>query len=295
MRILIVKPSSLGDVIHALPTVNLIRQKFPEAHIAWLINSELSSLLKHCPVINDRIEFHRRDSGTWWPMLRRLRQERFDLVVDLQGLLRSGFFTFATGAARRVGLSDAREGARVFYNEVVNVPRIHAIDRYLLAAQHLGCPEGLVVFSLGVGDRKRDGLIALNPLARWETKVWGDENFSALLERLPVERVVLIGSARERDRIESINRGRARNLADQLDLFALAELYRQCAVVISNDTGPMHLAAAVGTPVIALFGPTDPALVGPYGTGHVVIRSPTGDVRAITIEQVLAAAKPFLA
>ena len=290
MKILIIKPSSLGDVIHALPTVNLLRRQFPDAHIAWLINAELVSLLKHCPVINDRIEFHRHESGTWLPLLRQLRRERFDLVLDLQGLLRSGFFSFVTGAARRIGLSDAREGAGVFYNEVVPVTPMHAVDRYLLAAKHLGCPATPIEFPLGVGDGRNKRLIALNPLARWETKIWGAENFSALLDRLPADRVVLVGSGNERDRIETINRGRARNLAGTLDLYELAELYRQCAVVITNDTGPMHLAAAVGTPVIALFGPTDPALVGPYGPGHIVLR----DMHTVTVDQVLAAVKPFL-
>jgi heptosyltransferase-1 len=286
MRILIIKPSSLGDVIHALPTVNLIRRQFPDAHLTWLINAELSSLLKNCPVINDRIEFHRHESGTWWSLLRRLRREHFDLVVDLQGLFRSGLFAFVTGAARRVGLSDSREGARWFYTEIVPVRREHAVTRYLRVTGQTGPIE----FPLGVGDRKRENLIALNPLARWESKIWGDEKFSALLDRLPADRVVLIGSARERDRIESINRGRARNLAGTLDLYELAELYRRCAVVITNDTGPMHLAAAVGTPVIALFGPTDPALVGPYGSGHTVLPN----MQTVTVEQVLAAAKPFL-
>jgi heptosyltransferase-1 len=290
VNILIVKPSSLGDVIHALPTVNRIRQRFPDAHIAWLINAELSSLLQRCPVINERIEFHRRDSGAWLPLLKQLRRQHFDLVVDLQGLLRTGIFSAATRAPRRIGLSDAREGARLFYTEVVPVVSEHAVSRYLCAARQLGCPDSPVEFPLGIGDQRHANLIAVNPLARWETKIWGDERFSALLDRLPLERVVLIGSARERDRIEAINRGRARNLAGTLDLYELAELYRQCAVVITNDTGPMHLAAAVGTPVIALFGPTDPALVGPYGKGHIVLQN----MRAVTVEQVLAAAKPFL-
>jgi heptosyltransferase-1 len=295
MRILIIKPSSLGDVVHALPTVNLIRRKFSDAHISWLINDTLSSLLKHCPLINQRIEFPRHRYAKLPDLLRRLRRERFDLVVDLQGLLRSGLLSWATGAPRRIGLSDAREGAHLFYTETVAVARAHAVDRYLLAAKHLGCNAGPVEFALGLEGRAPSRpLIALNPLARWETKIWGDDNFSALLDHLPAERVVLIGSAAERDRIERINRGRARNLAGQLDLYELAGLYRQCAVVITNDTGPMHLAAAVGTPVIALFGPTDPALVGPYGPGHTVLRSPSGDIRAITLEQVLAVAKPFL-
>jgi lipopolysaccharide heptosyltransferase I len=288
MRILVVKPSSLGDVVHALPTVNLIRKKFPDAHIAWLINSELASLLKKCPVINEIIPFARHDYSKLPALARRLRQGRFDLVVDLQGLFRSGLMAWLTRAPRRVGLSDAREGSRMFYSEVVTVPRTHAVDRYLLAAKHLGCKTGRVEFPLGLESKISNpkSKIAINPCARWETKLWGDDNFSALLDHLPSNRVVLIGSRSERDRIAKINRDRARNLAGELDLYELAELYRQCAVVISNDTGPMHLAAAVGTPVIALFGP--------YGPGHVVIRSPTADVRAITVEQVLAAAKPFL-
>jgi lipopolysaccharide heptosyltransferase I len=296
VKILVVKPSSLGDVVHALPTVNLIRKRFPDAHISWLINNELASLLKKCPVVNGIIEFPRHDYAKLPALVSRLRRERFDLVVDLQGLFRSGLMGWVTGASRRIGLSDAREGSRMFYTEIVNVPRLHAVDRYLLAAKHLGCGTGPVEFPLGLEGRAPSRpLIAVNPCARWETKLWGDDNFSALLDHLPTDRVVLIGSRSERDRIARINRDRARNLAGELDLYELADLYRQCAVVISNDTGPMHLAAAVGAPVIALFGPTDPALVGPYGSGHVVIRSPTGSVRAITVEQVLVAVKGFLA
>lgn len=299
MKILIIKPSSLGDVIHALPTVHRLRQKFPDAHIAWLINRELSSLLKNCPLIIDRIEFPRRQYRELPALIARLRRERFDLVVDLQGLLRSGLLAAITSAPRRLGLSDAREGARHFYTETIPVPRAHAVDRYLCAARHLDCPEIPVGFPLGLPPHQpstinHPRLIALNPCARWEAKLWGDDNFSALLDHLPVERVVLIGSSSERDRIEGINRARTRNLAGQLDLYQLADLYRQCAVVISNDTGPMHLAVAAGTPVVALFGPTDPALVGPYGPGHVVIRSPTSAMHDITLQQVLAAVKPFL-
>src|SRR5437667_5789919 len=163
MRVLIIKPSSLGDVIHALPTVNLLRQRFRDAHISWLINAELSSLLKHCPVIDDRIEFRRRDSGSWLALLRRLRLERFDVVYDLQGLLRSGIFAFATGAPIRIGLSDAREGARMIYNQIVPVKREHAVDRYLRVTGRTGPVE----FPLGVTGQ-RGTLIALNPLARWE-------------------------------------------------------------------------------------------------------------------------------
>jgi len=316
MRIFIIKPSSLGDVVQALPTVNLIRRKYPQAHISWLVNDTLTSLLPHCPIIDEIIPFERRRFGSLRQLpelgnfLATLRARHFDIAIDLQGLFRSGIISWATRAPRRIGLSDAREGARLFYNEIVKVPRAHAVDRYLLIAQHLGCGSRPVEFPLGLsGSVISEGLIAVNPSARWSTKLWGDDKFAELIRRLPPERVVLTGSAPERGQIEKVAQGR-RNLAGQTDLFQLAELYRRCAVVITNDSGPMHLAAAVGTPVVAIFGPTDPALTGPYGEGHVVLRagipcSPcfkeycTNRVRMecmklVTVEQVLEVAKPLL-
>jgi lipopolysaccharide heptosyltransferase I len=326
MRILIIKPSSLGDVVHALPTVNLIRKKFPDATITWLINDNLASLLKKgCPVIDGLIAFPRREFGKFWQLprvltfMRRLRAENFDIVIDLQGLLRSGLMTRATRAPRRIGLSDAREGSRVFYNEIVEVPRIHAVDRYLQAAHHLGCDISSVEFPLNSIPSdvsyvdglvpKSGALIAVNPSARWDTKLWGDDKFAALLKQLPRDRVVLTGSAEDATRIEKLSQG-CTNLAGKTDLAQLAEVYRRCAVVITNDSGPMHLAAAVGTPVVAVFGPTDPALTGPYGKRHVVLRSgipcspcmklycthtPRMEcMKLLTVEQVLAAAQPFL-
>jgi lipopolysaccharide heptosyltransferase I len=317
MRILIIKPSSLGDVVHALPTVNLIRRKYPRAHISWLVNDTLTSLLQHCPIIDEIIPFERRRFGSltqlprFGKFLTMLQGRHFDIAIDLQGLLRSGIISWATRAPRRIGLSDAREGARWFYDEIVEVPRIHAVDRYLRAAQHLGCDSTPVEFPLGVsGSVTSEGLIAVNPSARWSTKLWGDDKFAEVIRRLPPERIVLTGSAAEREPIDRIAQGR-RNLAGQTDLFQLAELYRRCAVVITNDSGPMHIAAAVGTPVVAIFGPTDPALTGPYGKRHVVLRagiscSPcfkdycTNRVRMecmnlVSVEQVLKAAEGFMA
>lgn len=311
MRILIIKPSSLGDVVHALPTVNLIRQRFPEANISWLINDTLGSLLTHCPIIDEVIGFPRHQYARLPALVRRLHQSRFDIVIDLQGLLRSGVISWLTRAPRRIGLSDAREGARFFYSEIVDVPCAHAVDRYMLAARHLGCEAGPIEFPLGVSEQiKSEGFIAIHPSARWKTKLWGAESYRALAEQLPRERIIFTGSSSETDWIGRLAQGYS-SQAGKTDLFQLAELYRRCAVVISNDSGPMHVAAAVGTPVVAIFGPTDPALTGPYGDQHVVLRagipcSPcfkghcTNRVhmecmKLITVEQVLAAAKPFLA
>jgi lipopolysaccharide heptosyltransferase I len=293
-RILILKPSSLGDIIHTLPTLAALRRRYPTAHISWLINTTFASILRDHPLLNEIIPFDRHHYGrpgnlpAFADFLATLQGRQFDIALDLQGLFRTGLMAWATLAPRRLGLSDSRECAGLFHTEIIQVPHCHAVDRYLLVARHLDCPPGPVEFPLGLDERApARSLIAINPLSRWEPKNWGDDNFSALLDQLPAARVVLIGSAAEHDRIETINRGRARNLAGKLDLLQLADLYRQCVLVITNDTGPMHLAAAVGAPVLALFGPTDPALVGPYGPGHTVLRSPTGDIRAITLDQVL--------
>jgi len=328
MRILIIKPSSLGDVVHALPTVNLIRRRFPDAHLAWLINDTLASLLKNCSIIDELITFPRQRFGSakelpaFGDFLAVLQGKGFDIVVDLQGLFRSGLMSWATLATRRIGLSDAREGARLFYNEVVEVRHPHAVDRYLRAARHLGFGDGLIEFPLGSSPEDVEhvsrlvgaaspprSLIALNPSARWETKLWGVDNYRALAQRLPRERVVFTGSSSEANWIGRLAQG-CLNLAGKTDLAQLAELYRRCALLITNDSGPMHIAAAVGTPVVAIFGPTDPALTGPYGKQHVVLRAgipcspclkpycthtPRMECMSlVTVEQVLAAVQPFL-
>jgi heptosyltransferase-1 len=244
-----------------------------------------------------------------WPgflkFLGDLRQRRFDLVVDLQGLFRSGLITGATGARRRVGLSDAREGARLFYTECVRITarRMHAVDRYLLAAQHLDAGREPIQFPLGhpkavreridklfQGNSVDDGanLVAVNPGARWASKLWPADRFAALagavMEEIPNARIVLVGGPQEREKAESIMAAMTRtetkpppvNAAGWTSLSELTEILRRCAVLVTNDSGPMHIAAAVGTPVVALFGATDPAMTGPYpcgGVPHKVLRS----------------------
>ena len=322
MRVLIIKPSSLGDIIHALPAVNLIRRRYPDAHLAWLVNTGFTSLLQNCPLIDEIIPFPRHEFRKLPALVKRLRQNPYNLVIDLQGLLRSGLLTAVTGARRRVGFAAtfAREGAHLAYNEIVPVGRPHAVERNLLVARHLGCDwTGAIEFPLGTTAACQTSVtallagltapIAVNPAARWPTKFWGDDKFAAVIRHLPAARVILTGAATEAARIAGIAPA-CRNLAGQTDLAQLTEIYRRCAVVITNDSGPMHLAAAVGTPVVAIFGPTDPAITGPYGKQHRVLRagiecSPCLSPRCrhtprmecmelVTVDQVLAAVRPLL-
>ncbi len=309
-RILIIKPSSLGDIVHALPAVHRIRCAFPDAHIAWLINPEFASLLEHSPIVNRVIHFPRRRLSHMPALIRRLRREQFDCALDLQGLLRSGLIAQATLARRRVGLSDSRECARFFHNEIIRVPRCHAVDRYLLAADHLHCPKTDIEFPLGLDPNiKSEGWIAINPSARWPSKMWGDHHYAELIRRLPRDCVVMTGAAKDRQRLDHIAPG-VRNIAGTTNLRELAAFYASCSVLVTNDTGPMHIAAAVGIPVVAIFGPTDPALTGPYGSNHIVLREPVACspcfrkqcpnripmecMTQITVDRVMAALEPIL-
>jgi lipopolysaccharide heptosyltransferase I len=304
VKILVVKPSSLGDVIHALPTVSLLRRRFFHAKISWLIKDALADILNECPVVDEVILFQRkrwgraRHSSEFIGFLRELRRRQFDLVVDLQGLWRSGLITGATGAKRRIGLSDARECARHWYTETVKIPtpRMHAVDRCLLAAQHLDAGREPIQFPLGRPKAARDFVdrllgsegpfIGLNPCARWHSKLWGNDSYAALAAELtrqmPEAKIVFVGGVEDRQRIASVARAsgapsdRFIDAAGRTSLSELTELLRRCAAVVTNDSGPMHIAAAVGTPVIALFGATDPALTGPYSHGgiqHKVLRA----------------------
>ncbi len=295
-RILIVKPSSLGDIVHSLPFLNSLHSCFPDATIDWVIARGLEGLLEGHPMINRLVVINkdewRRISRTAETMkelmgLRRaLRDGRYDLVIDLQGLLRSGLMTKATGAPIRVGFSEAREGSRFFYTQTVRGGRdVHAVDRYLKIAAALGCSATDVIFPMPVPARIpkqiRDirseitDYIVIVPGARWETKIWPAERFGELARLIPL-RSIVIGSGADRRRAEEIvirSGGKALSLAGKTTLPELVELMRTSRCVVTNDSGPMHIAAALDVPVVAIFGPTSPVRTGPYGQRHAILKS----------------------
>jgi len=253
-------------------------------------------------------------------LFRALRQARYDLVVDLQGLLRSGIMTQATQAPLRVGFTEAREGSRFFYTHKIRGGReVHAVDRYLKIAAALGCSTSEVVFDFPVREIVSERVnsivagtgeyIVIVPGARWETKIWLTERFGRLAAGLPVVSVV-IGSASDKSRAGEIVRlsgGRAVSVAGETSLPDLVGLMRRAACVVTNDSGPMHIAAALDVPVVALFGPTSPLKTGPYGKRHVVLQSGrkcvpcfkrscshTGCMSDISVEAVLEKTLGFL-
>ncbi len=307
-RLLLVKPSSLGDVIHALPTAGALRRRFPHAHLAWLVEEESADVVRGTAAVDEVLISGRRRwvralasgrgagtaLGEFLDLVRALRAGRFDLVVDLQGLLKSAILVRATGARVRLGLSTGREGSRLACTHLVQAPAgEHAVERYLRAARAVGAPDGAREFPIAVSPEAaaaaerilaeagvpcpegsgRVSLAVLHPAARWPTKHWTPDAFAAVGDALADAMgaaVVITGGGVDVGAGEAVRtrmRRPALNLAGRTPLKVLAALLRRAAVMVAVDSGPMHLAAALGTPLVALFGPTDPARTGPYGPG----------------------------
>jgi heptosyltransferase-1 len=290
VKILILKPSSLGDVVQALPVLRLLKLHWPDSRIYWWVDAALAPLLEHDPDLAGIVRFERRRwrSPRFWPevfdSIRWMRAQRFDLVIDLQSLARSGTFAWLANGSVLAGLDDAREGARGYYDIIVSRPgRLsHAVDWYLSLLPVLGVPvhsrfDWLPprAAAADVVRKKRSGsgpLIALQPGARWENKRWPAEYFAAVVRKLaaihPQHTFIVLGGIEDRPlaaEIVASAPGRCLNLAGEATLPEMVEWIRSSDLMISNDTGPMHVAAAVKTPVLAIFGPTEPRRTGPYG------------------------------
>jgi lipopolysaccharide heptosyltransferase I len=305
VNVLIVKPSSLGDIVHTLPAVQMLRQHYPDAFIAWVANDSFTGFLSLYPGVDEVIPFRRRRWARLhrWPeflgFLGELRQHRFDVAVDFQGLFRSGFIAWASGAPRRLGFQNAREGAGFFYTERIPLPANlrHALERNVFLVQSaFGIAADASMPELArphdcVREARRlmrqhgiegDGpVLAVGPAARWPSKRWPPRFFAAVLDQvvqaLPTVRCWLLGTADEGAEAQAVvqacSQARPANLVGTTDLATLAEMLRRSDALLTNDSGPMHLAAALSVPTIALFGATDPELTGPYGSAHTVFRS----------------------
>ena len=304
-RILLVKPSALGDVVHALPVAATLRRRYPAAALDWLVEEEAADIVRGHPCVTEVVVSGRR---RWLKQLgrpgevrqalsemaafrRRLARARYDLVLDLQGLLKSALYTLAAWAPIRVGFAEGREGAPwILSHRVTSPPQpVHAVERYLAAAAAVGAAEAVREFHIAVGEADRAvaagcvrelprPLVVLHPVARWPTKLWEMSRWRELAARLGREGagVVLVGSPGDAPALEAIRDDLSPaplNLAGRLSLKPLAALLAQAAAMVCVDSGPMHVAAAMGTPLVALFGATDPRRTGPCGPG-IVLRRP---------------------
>lgn len=305
MNILIVKLSAIGDVIHTLPSLAALRRLYPDAHITWVVEQAAADLVLGHPYL-DRVLVLRRKSwiadlkkgrlaSTWYDVrafLADLHSRQYDLVIDFHGLLKSSLVVWASKGKRKLGYDSWQELSGLFLNEKIPEDlNKHAVDRYLDFPRYLGAEAGSAEFVLPLTPEtdsrvgalmqryrlEKNKFIAVSPVALWDTKLWNDEKFAMLADDLQRKfkiPVVFTGHSKDLlDNITSRMKTGGINLGGQTSLTELASLYKNALLVITTDSGPMHLAAAAGTPVIALFGPTDPARTGPYGAGHIVLRA----------------------
>jgi lipopolysaccharide heptosyltransferase I len=296
-RILIVRRSSLGDVIVALPALVALRRGFPDAYIAWLVEEHLADLLRGHDCLDEVLTIRRhslRDPRQWWretrEVGRQLRARHFDLAVDLQGLGKSALMCYLSGARRRVGFANETRGVLglPWMNERVPIdPGTAAVPRSLVMADYLGVPIYPVEFRYPLLPEARawaddftpladEPLVALVLGASTPVKTWPVEHFARLTELLRKEgtQAVLIGAQAEAEREAAVQAALttpALSAVGQTDLPRLAALLARADAVVAGDTGALHVATAVGTPVVGLYGPTSPALTGPYGAQHRVL------------------------
>jgi lipopolysaccharide heptosyltransferase I len=316
-RILLIKLSAFGDVIHTLPLLPKLRRRYPSARIDWLITPENADIVRHHPALSNVIPFRRRDYskfGRHWSattgllqLLQRIRQTRYDLVIDLHGQFRSAVFALATGAAVRIGFdrprrqkpgaqhgwNGAREGSWLAYTRHIPIPtlNIHAIDRYLWLSPILGLDDDPPDFTVHVPEEAiarverllqqhgllRRKLALIVPGTIWETKHWQVESFAEVARHLAGRgfSVVLAGTAKDKMRCQAISSAcpQACDLSGQTTLAEFVALMRRVTISVTNDSGPMHLAVALDKPVVSIFGPTDPLRIGPYRQPRAYIRA----------------------
>jgi lipopolysaccharide heptosyltransferase I len=302
-KLLVIKPSSLGDIIHGLQIVESIRVQLPELRVTWVVEASFTAVVEACETVDEVIVFERKGGVPgFFRLLKQIRSQEYDTVLDLQGLARSGLMTLAARAKQKLGRSDAREGAGLFYDQKVSLPearQAHAVEILAKFLPALGLKEEIVSslrfdFPELVNDRLLEplvGAVLVFPESRRKEKEW--PAFPEFIRRAAFtyldRQYAWCASARSAEHCpvaENIT-----NLAGKTNLRQVIALIQEASLVVANDSGPIHIAAAVGTPVLGLYGPTPPALYGPYPLNkstHQTIHSADGTMASIPVDQVLA-------
>jgi heptosyltransferase-1 len=301
-RILLVRPSALGDVARTVPALVTLRKAYPHAKIDWLVARSYTELLRHHPDLNDVLPFDRKRFGQMyynpaaaWEALtwcRQLRKARYDLVVDLQGLLRSGIFTRITGAPRRIGFANAREGAAMAYTEKYDIdPQMHTVDRMLtlLASAGMTLHHDMTLYP-GQADVQwvREYLdqhggadapyACIAPTAQWLCKCWPLEHYTRTARRLLEmdsvgRRVVVIAAPHEQVMLQPMlnELNSPAVLMPKMNVGQMLAMLSRTSLLVCNDSGPLHMAVGLNRAIVSIFGPTDPAVVGPYRRMETVV------------------------
>ena len=329
-NILITKPSSLGDIVLALPALRALRMSFPEAKISWLIRPEFAELIENHPHLDEIITFDRKLLGKAWfhpgafgalmSLISKLRRSRFDVIFDFQGLFRTASLAWLSGCKKRFGMANAREFATIFYTHKIpqNMECIHMVDFYLKMIQAAGASDFGVEFVFPPDPDAEDSvdkLLASHEIkenyavlisgSAHQDKCWPPERFAQFADKIASQynfSIVATGSASESGIIEKLQKNAnvtIANLAGQTSLSELVALLKRAKLAVSNDTGPGHIAAAVGIPIVLIFGRTNPIRLVPYGRKHCVMAiepdgrgmaindfNPKYDIKNITVEQV---------
>ena len=333
-RIAIIKLSSLGDVVHALPVARALRRALPSAHLTWVVEAREYAILRDHPDLDAVVPVDTRlwRRLIWRPagarevlgkvgrLRERIRRASFDVAIDLQGLLKSGLLTAYTGAPLRIGFSAGRCRERwnaLFTNRRVTPPDSarHVVEQYLALLAPLGIEPGPAEFHVPVpaaaerrieellvkeGVKPGDRLVAINPGAGHPRKRWSVARLGLLAERRAIEagaRLLLLWGPDEAHMAREISLalpGHSALLAPPTDLGELTALLKRCRLMIANDTGPLHLAAALGTPSLGLYGPTRAERNGPYGARCRGLQSPDGTMAGLEVAGVFEAAREML-
>lgn len=331
-RILIVRLSAIGDVIHGVPVLCALRDALPQAFLSWVVEGRAGDLLEGHPALDELVRVPRgwlKSPGEIWQLRRRLHSLRFDTAIDLQCLTKSAIAAWLSGAPRRIGKAgeDGRELSRWMHNELVHCGGSHVIEHYLDLLEPLGIESSAVRFDLQ--ETSADGRMAteflarggvpigrfalMNPGAGWPSKVWPAQRYGELARQLSAKHgiasVAVWGTPSELPLAETIvaaSDGQAK-LAPPTSMTELGALCRRAAIFVGSDTGPMHLAAAVGAPTISLHGPSRAEWCGAYGPKNIRLqvryeegsaferrKADDSAMRAIDVEMVAAACDRLL-
>ncbi len=293
--VLVVRLGAMGDIVHALPAVATLKRSLPSARIAWVIDPKWMPLLAGNPYVDEVIAFNRREWGSVRALWSRLRRERFDVALDLQGLIKSAMIAAASGAGQRIGYArgQARESAASwFYSRPIRTRATHVVDRNLELAAAAGA--GMFAREFPMPQGKPEGelppgrFVLACPLAGWASKQWPLEYYAALAEELKEDGTTLVlnGAPNARTTLGQVPGA----WVHVSGVEGLIDATRRAAGVIGVDSGPLHLAAAIGRPGVAIFGPTDPARNGPYGGTFTVLR----DLAAVTTYKRGSAISPSM-